>query len=234
MLYGLRRTGKTTIMNQIIDEYKNSLKCAFYEIENKDKMDNIYDMLICERDKGTKLICLDEITNAKDFIENSAILADIFAKEGMKIIITGTESLGFYFAEDKSLFDRIFTIKTTYIPYAEHSEVLGTDDIDDYIKYGGLMREGLNESAIYDYISAKKYLDSSVSDNIISSIHKDWHNNNLKDMEAKELKAIIAKMIEIYSGVFNKTQMQNQLEKVSVNAPLDLLYESKISVITLR
>ena len=53
-------------------------------------------------------------------------------------------------------------------------------------------------------------------------------------MEAKELKAIIAKMIEIYSGVFNKTQMQNQLEKVSVNAPLDLLYESKISVITLR
>ncbi|BAM32991.1 AAA family ATPase [Helicobacter cinaedi] len=101
VLYGLRRIGKTTIMNQIIDEYKNSLKCAFYEIETNDKMDNIYDMLICERDKGIKLICLDKITNAKDFIEDSAILADIFAKEGMKIRITGTESLGFYFAENK-------------------------------------------------------------------------------------------------------------------------------------
>ena len=62
VLYGLRRTGKTTIMNQIIDEYKNTLKCAFYEIETNDSMDNIYDMLVDERSKGTKLICMPKIS----------------------------------------------------------------------------------------------------------------------------------------------------------------------------
>lgn len=58
VLYGLRRTGKTTIMQQIINEYKDKSeyqnKYLFLEIQSKDTMDDIYDRLEIERDKGTK------------------------------------------------------------------------------------------------------------------------------------------------------------------------------------
>ena len=52
----------------------------------------------------------------------------------MKIIVAGTDSLGFVLAERTELFDRTFRVNTTHIPYAEHSKVLDVNDIDDYIK----------------------------------------------------------------------------------------------------
>ena len=227
VLFGLRRTGKTTIMEQIISKYSDSRKCALYEVTYKDNMDNIRDAIIKEREMGTNVICIDEITKAKDFITNSSILPDIFAKEGISIIVAGNDSLGFSFAEGTELFDRTVRVRTTHIPFAEHSEVLNIKDIDDYIMHGGLMRKSEAESNIHDYMSAKKYLDSAVSENIALSIEKDPHNNKLKTLSIQELRAIIEKMVEIYSGIFNKEQMQKELSKVSVNGALDLLAKSE-------
>ncbi len=227
VLHGLRRTGKTTMMNQIIEDYRDSVKCAFLEIEKKDTMDNIYLKLMELRDEGVKIVCLDEITNAEDFIENSAVLADIFARDGMRIILAGTNSLSFNFADRDALFDRTFWIQTTHIPYAEHSYVLGTTDIDDYIRYGGLMERGKKVNEIFNKIEMKRYLDSAVSDNIISSIKKDYRDNLLQDVPTKELKAIIAKMVELYSGSFKKEQIQNELKSVSLNVALDFLYKTE-------
>lgn len=73
VLYGLRRTGKTTMVNQIIEDYRDSVKCAFIEVQEKDTMDYVYLKLMQLRDEGVKIVCLDKITNADDFIENSAI-----------------------------------------------------------------------------------------------------------------------------------------------------------------
>lgn len=156
VLYGLRRTGKTTMMEQVISDYYSKKKCAFYEVTDKDNIDDIRDTIIFEQEKGTSIICFDEITKAKDFITSSSILPNIFAKEGMKIIVAGTDSLGFSFAEETELFDRTERIRTTHISFAEHCEVLGVRDIDDYIMYGGLMRKGETDKKVYDYKSAKK------------------------------------------------------------------------------
>lgn len=227
VLFGLRRTGKTTIMEQVISMCGEGQKGVLYEATDKDDMDAVRDMIIMERDNGVNVICIDEITKVKDFITSSAILPDIFAKEGIKIIVAGTDSLGFTFAEDTELFDRTVRVRTTHIPFAEHSEVLGIKDIDDYIMYGGLMRQSENEKNIKDYESARKYLDSAVSENISLSIDKDFHNNELNKLSPYELRAIIEKMVEIYSGTFNKKQMQEELSKVTVNNPLDLLAKSE-------
>lgn len=227
VLYGLRRTGKTTMMEQIIEKYRDTQKCAFYEVTDKDTMDDIRDALISEQEKGVSIICFDEITKAKDFITSSAILPDIFAKEGIKIIVAGTDSLGFVFAEDTELFDRTTRIRTTHIPFAEHCDILGINDIDDYIMYGGLMRKGQSDKQIYDYMSAKKYLDSAVSGNISSSIKNDPHNNDLQKLTVSDIRTIIEKMVEIYSGIFNVKQMQENLSKVSVNGATDMLLKTE-------
>lgn len=227
VLYGLRRTGKTTMMEQVISDYYSKKKCAFYEVTDKDNIDDIRDTIIFEQEKGTSIICFDEITKAKDFITSSSILPNIFAKEGMKIIVAGTDSLGFSFAEETELFDRTERIRTTHISFAEHCEVLGVRDIDDYIMYGGLMRKGETDKKVYDYKSAKKYLDSAVSGNIASSIKNDPHNNELKKLSIEEIRSIVEKLVEIYSGSFNKEQMQEELKKVSINGAIDLLTKSE-------
>lgn len=221
ILYGLRRTGKTTIMQQIINDYKEKPeyknKWVFYQVSKNDSMEDIYKILKKENQKQTKLVCIDEITKVNDFIDNSEFLADIWAKfYGMQIIISGTDSLGFNFAIENALLGRVKRIRTTYIPYAEHSQVLNTTDIKEYIKYGGLMQQGKDDKEVVDYDSAEKYLNSAVADNIIHSIKKSGKNHILLDFTKKELRTIIAKVVELYSGVFNKIKLKEKLKNVTV------------------
>ncbi len=68
-----------------------------------------------------------------DFIEGAALLSDIFATCGMKIVLSGPDSLGFAFAEDEQLYDRCIMSHTTFIPYREFERVLGIEGIDEYV-----------------------------------------------------------------------------------------------------
>lgn len=78
----------------------------------------------------------------EDFIGSAALFSDIYATQGMKIVLSGTDSLGFWFALHQELYDRAITIHTTFIPFREHSCLLGINSIDEYIRYGGTLRAG--------------------------------------------------------------------------------------------
>lgn len=218
VLYGLRRTGKTTIMEQVISAYqKKGITTTYYEIESADTLHDINTKIIEEKNLGTSLICLDEITKAQDFITNSAPLSDVFAKEGIQIIVTGTDSLMFRFAEESELYDRIKKINTTHIPFEEHCFVLDTNDMDDYIEFGGLMKKGeKSERIVNDYISACKYLDSAVAENISRSIKKKPYDDCLDCLSLTELKTIVEKLVEKYSGKFDKKTLSKPLTSASV------------------
>lgn len=219
VLYGLRRTGKTTIMEQVLENHRDNRRCAFYEVEDNDTLDDVKKVIIDEKYKGVTLICFDEITKANDFITNSAALPDVFAKEGITIVLTGTDSLGFQFAEDNELYDRVVRINTTHVPFAEHCRVLDTNDIDDYIEYGGLMKKGLekDDRIVHDYYSACRYLDSAVAENIARSVKRNPEDNCLEDLSKKELKAIIEKLVEAYSGKIDRKLLQNKLRSASIS-----------------
>lgn len=219
VIYGLRRTGKTTIMEQAISSYTNK-KCAFYEIQDNDNFYDIQNTIIEEEKKGLEILCLDEVTKAEDFITHSSVLPDLFAKDGIRVIVTGTDSLSFIFADHRELYGRTYVINTTYISFAEHCKVLGTNDMDYYIKFGGLMCKGQNKKYVYDYFSALKYLDEAVSENIVNSLKKYNRDSCLEDLSKKELQTIIEKLVEIYSGNFNTKDIQNELKTVSVNYPI--------------
>lgn len=223
VLHGLRRTGKTVAIEQALSEYARPEECAFYEVTDKDDMDDIYRTVIEAKQLGKKLICFDEITKADGFINDSAGLSDVFAKEDIKIILAGTDSLSFVFAGDHELFDRTVNIRTTHIPFAEHCRVLGIRDIDDYIEFGGLMRQG--KKIVHDYLSACKYLDEAVADNISNSIKKDVYGDELPDITKEELRTIIEKLVEQYSGKITLKAIISPLRKVSVNEPINKLQD---------
>ena len=59
---------------------------------------------------GYKYVFIDEVALIEDFIEGAALFSDIFAACGMKIVLSGTDSLGFFFSEDEQLYDRCIFI----------------------------------------------------------------------------------------------------------------------------
>lgn len=228
VLYGLRRTGKTTLIEQLLDNYDDT-SALYYQVTKNDTVDDINRAIIDAKHKGIKMICFDEITKAIDFIDNSSILSDIFAKQGVNIIVSGTDSLGFAFAEESELYDRIIKIRTTHIPFAEHCKVLDQNDIDDYIQYGGLMKKGEpRDRIVNDYDSACKHLDSAVADNIAHSLANSDKNSVLSKLSEGELRLLIKKIVERYSGKFDSKSIQNQINKVSVNFPIKKLSEIDI------
>ena len=62
----------------------------------------------------------------KDFIDSAALFSDVFAAMGMKVVLSGTDSLGFWLAMDQELYDRAKPIHTTFIPYRNTAGCLGS------------------------------------------------------------------------------------------------------------
>jgi len=144
ILYGLRRTGKTTLIRQVIADMNDAAlqKAAFIQITARNNLAQLnQDLKILEKQEF-KYIFIDEVTLMEDFIEGAALLSDIFAACGMKIVLSGTDSLGFLFSSYNELYDRCFRLHTTHIPYREFEEILGIQGIDEYIRYGGTMSLG--------------------------------------------------------------------------------------------
>lgn len=221
IIYGLRRTGKTTMMEQYIYSHPEE-KSSYYIAENHDSIKDLTNVIDKDRELGIKNIFIDEITKVEDFNDNVSVLADVYSKYGMKIVLTGTDSLGFQFAEHE-LYGREYRIPTTYISFAEHSRLFGTKDIDDYIRYGGLMKEGSSRLYVYDYESACKYLDESVSSNIANSICQSGRYNDLLVFDRNEIDLIVRKTVEQYSEQFNIGKLQNSLKTASVYEPIKSL-----------
>ena len=206
ILYGLRRTGKTTLMRQaILSMSKDSLKrIAFIQLEQGDSLSDINIALKMLRKRGIKYVFIDEVTIAEDFIEGAALLSDIYAASGMKIVLSGTDSLGFVFSESEELFDRCIMLHTTYIPYKEFERVLGVSGIDEYIRYGGTMSLGgshYNEvSTFRTKDSTDEYIDSAIARNIQHSLKFYQEGNHFRALaelyERNELTSAINRVVE--------------------------------------
>ena len=83
ILYGLRRTGKTTLMLQMISELATE-QTAYIKVKTTDNMSKLSKDLEVLRKNGCKYVFIDEITLMEDFINTAAILSDIYAMMGMK------------------------------------------------------------------------------------------------------------------------------------------------------
>ncbi len=206
ILYGLRRTGKTTLIRQIIAEMNEEdfSKTAFIQVRAGIGLSDINQDLKYLMNSGYKYVFIDEVTLIEDFIEGAALFSDIFAACGMKIVLSGTDSLGFFFSEDEQLYDRCIFLHTTFIPYREFEEVLGIKGIDEYICYGGTMSLGgvhYNEKSTFaNKKSVDEYVDSAIAKNIQHSLkcyQYGGHFRALYDLyEKNELTSAINRVVE--------------------------------------
>ena len=206
ILYGLRRTGKTTLIQQTIssfneEEYK---KTAFMQIRTGDTLADVNSDLKKLQANGFKYIFIDEVTLLEDFIEGAAIFSDIYAMSGMKIVLSGTDSLGFVFSADDQLYNRCKLIHTTFIPYKEFESVLGIKGIDEYIRYGGTMSVGgvyYNANSTFINIeSTDEYVDSAIARNIQHSLKFYQYENHFRHLQElydnNELTSAINRVVE--------------------------------------
>ncbi len=207
VLYGLRRTGKTTLIRQLIADMPEEMliDSAFVQITPSIDLAKINIDLKQLSKQGYRYVFIDEVTLMDDFIESAAFLSDIYASSGMKIVLSGTDSLGFVFTEDSSLYDRSYMLHTTFVPYREFSNVLGVDGIDNYIRYGGTMSLGgnnynMSDTTFYNKKKTDEYIDSAIARNIQHSLNnyqQGGHFSSLSELyEANELTSAINRIIE--------------------------------------
>ena len=243
VVYGLRRTGKTTMLMQAVNALspEEFNRAAYVKASVQATMRDIDAVLRgLERD-GVRIVLIDEATLMDDFIDMAALFSDVYAAGGMKVVLSGTDSLGFWFALDEELYDRAFLVHTTVIPFAEFGRVLGIRDIDEYIRYGGLMKAGetafddsdarSDEASFRDDESTRRYIDTAIARNIQRSLRCFNHGRKflaLRDLyEAGELTNVVNRIVEDMNHEFLVSVLLRDFRSNDLHSAAQMLLKGK-------
>ena len=243
LVYGLRRTGKTTLLKQLVLDMKEEDRKQTIYIKARvgETIADLNKDIKLAREKGIKFFLIDEITLLEDFIDNAALLSDVYAVQGLKFVLSGTDSLGFYFAESEELYDRAVTVHTTFIPYNEHARLLGIKSIDEYIRYGGTLKAGeldfedaelnVEEASFRDDETARRYIDTAICKNIQHSLkcyQKGRYFRHLRELyDANELTNAINRIIEDENHDFTVQVITDLFESHDLGSTAQLLRKAR-------
>ena len=243
ILYGLRRTGKTTLIRQIILELSESdfNKAAFIQVTSRDSLSEIDEDLRLLEKNGYKYVFLDEVTLMEDFIEGASLFSDIYASRGMKIVLSGTDSLGFAFSKEEQLYDRCIMLHTTFIPYREFENVLGIYGIDEYIRYGGTMSlGGINYNASTPFSNIKdteEYINTSIAKNIQHSLKMYQYGGHFRQLldlyEKGELTNVINRVVEDMNHRFTKSVVESTFKSHDIGVTANNLLGDRVDSLNL-
>ncbi|WP_026494771.1 AAA family ATPase [Butyrivibrio sp. WCD3002] len=242
LIYGLRRTGKTTLLRQLILDMNEAEQARTLYIKSTvtDTMADLNRAMKLAVKNGFRYVFIDEVTLISDFIDSASLFSDVYAAQGIKIILSGTDSLGFYFASNEELYDRAVMVHTTYIPFREHKRLLGIDSIDEYIRYGGTLKAGelrfgddidWEEASFRDDESTRRYIDTAICKNIQHSLRcykEGSHFRNLKRLyDANELTNAINRIIQDMNHEFTKEVILREFVSRDLRSTAQLLRKAK-------
>ena len=236
ILYGLRRTGKTTLLFQMLSELPIE-KTAYIKVQTTDDMSRLTQDLKALFELGYRYVFIDEITLLSDFIDTAAVLSDVFSMMGMKIVVSGTDSLGFAMANRDELYDRSVTIHTSFIPFREYARLLNICSVDSYIEYGGTLKmenmsfddpdAAFDEVAFRDDESTRKYIDTAISRNIQHTLKNDHYGeyfNQLRELYEKgELTNVINRIVQHMNHRFVLRVVEDEFKSHDFGSTKELL-----------
>ena len=236
ILYGLRRTGKTTLLFQMLSELPIE-KTAYIKVQTIDDMSRLTKDLKVLFELGYRYVFIDEITLLSDFIDTAAVLSDVFSMMGMKIVVSGTDSLGFAMANRDELYDRSVTIHTSFIPFREYARLLNICSVDSYIEYGGTLKmenmsfddpdAAFDEVAFRDDESTRKYIDTAISRNIQHTLKNDHYGeyfNQLRELYEKgELTNVINRIVQHMNHRFVLRVVEDEFKSHDFGSAKELL-----------
>lgn len=186
VLYGIRRTGKTTVLNQIWYEQKTSFSKYLYISEECD-IQEIMDYLALY--DNIDLLLIDEITRIYGLESKIHILLDYCYNLGIKIIIAGTDSYMISIAKNNSAFGRLNLVHFVPIRFTDLKKIYKTITFDDFYRYG---KTFVDDDVIL-----------SLSENILFSVEKAYSLNKsiLTVLSIEDIEIAIKMILEYLIGV---------------------------------
>ena len=190
VLYGLRRTGKTTLIRQAIKwliEERGIQPSEIFYVTVKDPRQALLDDIVDSFREGTyKYAFLDEVSFCSDFISTCAQLYDAFtSKTGQKIVIAGTNLVSIFVAKLHRLYDRTYRIPVHHLTFYEHCRFNGIinpglEEFNDYLKHGGLFERDLDA---FEYVRSAiiTHLESTILNSDVQSLYAWFSNSGFKD-----------------------------------------------------
>ncbi len=171
----------------------------------------------------------------------------------MKIVLSGTDSLGFVLSSRDELYDRTVMFHTTFIPYREFENVLGVKGIDEYILYGGTMCISKSRYNSPSPFSGERevgeYVDSSIARNIRHSLMHYRNGGHFTPLyrlyEKNELTSAVNRVVEDMNHRFTVEVLTRDFKssdpavskrnmRKDRNSPSDILEYTDTEAVTAR
>ena len=229
VLIGIRRSGKSVILTQIIDELKKSKTddahiiyvnfedYDFEEYTEPKKLNNYIKEKIVDDKKY--YIFFDEIQNVSEW---EKVVNSLRATKNTSIFITGSNSDLLSSDLATHIAGRYVSFTITPFTFAEVCELLNITDkkdleetFTDYIKWGGMPQRFMQE----DDISRKTYLNDIYDSIVIKDIVKRF---NIKDIDL--LNRIVTYILTTPSQMFSPESLRKYMLSESRNVSLETLY----------
>ena len=242
VLTGVRRCGKSTIMNQIIGELKQSgideRDIAHIDLDTKkylavktvEKLEAIIDSLL-DGIPGKKYLFIDEIQNVKDFEP----LINAYRNDGVSVFITGSNSYLLSGELMTKLTGRYVEFKIGTFSFKEIRDYFEINNIkfdkdrefQNYLEYGGYPKR----LEYPDANAQEEYVRSVIDETIEKDIFK---SKKVRDKQL--LRNILNYIVSTPSAVISTTSISDYLRSERINTlpstvgrHLDLIYSSKIA-----
>ncbi len=229
VLIGIRRSGKSVLLTQIIDELKASgiddKHIIYINFENYDfdeytepkKLHQYMKERISDADKY--FIFLDEIQNVTDW---EKVINSLRATQNTSIFITGSNSDLLSGDLATHIAGRYISFKITPFTFSEVCELLSISDQDnheaiftDYMKWGGMPQRFMQK----DDFSKKIYLNDVYDSIVIKDIIKRF---KIKDIDL--LNRIVTYILTTPSQTFSPERLKKYFESESRKVSLETLY----------
>ena len=183
IIHGVRRTGKSVLMNQLINKLtQNGEKVARIILsdpgqntysEDGDLTNTVKKDFTGAVKKGlaarelqaiiqglltecVDYLFIDEITYLNESLNFLNLISDGDAFVNKNLILSGTDSACFIDVMQHGLFDRCNKFNTSFISFTEFSRLFGATDILEYVRCGGVMKPSKDyhyPGNIRDYVS---------------------------------------------------------------------------------
>ncbi|MBO4296353.1 MAG: AAA family ATPase [Desulfovibrio sp.] len=174
VLFGLRRTGKTTILRHAALHLSAGEleRTAVLFVEDEDSAVWAEKAFEALKNEHVLHVFVDEFTKLRGYRTIAQTLSDMYAGVGMKILLSGTHSLGFRQLEREEWFDRARRFPTTHIPFAEWNRLVPEASMESYMRHGGILSpmQGRKGRGFTASNMIATYVDTAVCDNILHAL----------------------------------------------------------------